>query len=186
MKPSFFPTLAIILSFAATPALAHPPTSAERNWNQTSNWLQFVPFAAGASVAAYNGDWEGEKQLLRISVAAELATEALKNSFHHTDWNTRPNGENYSFPSGHTSLACSGAALLGERYGWQYGLPAFAVAATVGYARVEAAKHHARDVVAGCSLSYGLSTFFVTGMGEEEAYPVVGPDFIGFRWKLSY
>jgi membrane-associated phospholipid phosphatase len=182
----FLQALPIALAFIASPASAHPQTSTEKSWDQTSNWLQLVPFAAGAGVAAYNDDWEGGKQLLRTSIAGELATDALKYSFRRTSWNTRPNGEHYSFPSGHTSFACSGAALLGERYGWQYGVPAFAVAATVGYARVEAAKHHVRDVVAGCALSYGVSTFFVTGLGEENIYPVIGPDIIGFRWKFGY
>jgi hypothetical protein len=172
--------------FIAAPASAHPQTSREKNWDQTSNWLQFVPVASGAIVAAYNGDMEGEKQLLRTSIAGELVMEAVKYSFHSTSWDTRPNGSSYSFPSGHTSFACSGAALLGGRYGWEYGAPALAVAATVGYARVESAKHHVRDVVAGCALSYGISTFFVTKDGEEELYPVVGPDFIGFRWKYGY
>jgi membrane-associated phospholipid phosphatase len=160
--------------------------SSEKRWDVTSNWMQFAPFVAGAAVAAYKDDWEGGKQLLRTSAAGEITTQGLKYSLKGTFLDKRPNGSSRSFPSGHTSMACSGAALLGNRYGWEYGVPAFAVAATVGYARVKSAEHHVRDVVGGCALSYGISTFFVTKQGEENLYPVIGPDFIGFRWTWRH
>ncbi|MCE9506766.1 MAG: phosphatase PAP2 family protein [Alphaproteobacteria bacterium] len=191
MKPvfslnDFLRVLPLAALFIAGAAAAHPQTHPEKGYDTASNWLQFVPVAAGAVVAAYEGDLEGEKQLLRAAVATELAGQALKYSLRDTSWNNRPNQGDYSFPSEHTSIACSGAAFLGGRYGWEYGAPALAVAATVGYARVKAEKHHVRDVIGGCALSYGVGMFFVTKDGEEELYPVVGPDFIGFRWKFGY
>lgn len=181
----FLGVLPLALALATTPALAHPATSREKNYDQISNYLQFAPLLIGAGTAYYKDDMEGEKQLLRSTLAGVLATQALKYSMHGTAWDTRPNGGDYSFPSGHTSFACSGAAYMGERYGWEYSMPSLIIAAGVGAARVEAGKHHVRDVVAGCGLSYGVNEFFVTKIGEEQLYPVIGPDIIGFRWKFT-
>jgi hypothetical protein len=90
-------------------------------------------------------------------------TYGLKRAFEDTSWGTRPNGEERSFPSGHTSSAFSAAGYLHFRYGWQYGLPAAVAASVVGYTRVEADKHHVRDVVAGALIGYG-SAFLMTDM----------------------
>ncbi len=147
---------------------------------------KYLPVIAGAGVAAWKGDAEGGKQLVRSTLASILATEGAKRAFDQTYLGERPNGGKKSFPSGHAAFACSGSAYLGERYGWEYGLPALAVAAGVGASRVDADKHHWRDVIAGCGLSYALNEFFVTKEGEEELYPVVGPEIIGFRWKLDF
>ncbi len=39
-----------------------------------------------------------------------------------------------------------------KRYGWDYGIPAYAAASFVGYSRVESGKHYAHDVVAGAAI----------------------------------
>jgi membrane-associated phospholipid phosphatase len=41
---------------------------------------------------------------------------------------------------------------LHKRYGWKYGVPAYAVATFVGGARVAADKHFVHDVIAGAAL----------------------------------
>jgi membrane-associated phospholipid phosphatase len=63
---------------------------------------------------------------LGLSVGATAAeTWALKHTVHET----RPNGKDErSFPSGHTSVAFASAGYIQQRYGWQAGLPATAVA----------------------------------------------------------
>jgi len=67
----------------------------------------------------------------------------------------RPNGENdRSFPSGHTSNAFTLATVLERHYGWKAGVPAYAVAATMGYSRIVRDKHWLSDVVAGATLGY--------------------------------
>lgn len=73
----------------------------------------------------------------------------------------RPNGGNQSFPSGHTSISFSAAEFMRERYGWEYGLPAYAVASFVGYSRVESNQHYPRDVVAGAAIGI-LSSYIFT------------------------
>ena len=76
------------------------------------------------------------------------ATAALKYSINET----RPNGESRSFPSGHTSIAFTGAEFIRKEYGWRWAAPAYVAAGFVGWSRVEAKKHYAHDVVAGAVL----------------------------------
>ena len=48
----------------------------------------------------------------------------------------RPNGGDYSFPSGHTSAAFTGAGFIEKRYGLKVGIPAYILASYVGWSRV--------------------------------------------------
>lgn len=58
-------------------------------------------------------------------------------------------------------MAFSGASFLQKRYGWEYGLPAYAAAGFVGWSRVNSDEHDTADVVAGATISI-LSTYFFT------------------------
>lgn len=157
--------------------------SAKKSFEEAGDILQYVPTAAGYSLSAFKKDAEGVKQLTRSTLATAVLTAGIKEAVNTTSWGERPNGGQRSFPSGHTSLACSGAAFLNERYGWEYGLPALAIAGTVAASRVESDRHHVRDVVAGCALSFIVNEFFVIRPEYEKLVPVIGPKFIGFRLK---
>jgi len=73
----------------------------------------------------------------------------------------RPNGSNYSFPSGHTASAFTGASFLQLRYGWKVGIPAYLLASYVGYTRIKANKHDKWDVLGGAVVGIGSSLLFV-------------------------
>ena len=148
--------------------------------------LQFAVPATAFAVAAFKGDEEGEKEWLRNTTASFLVTQATKLAFNSTSWGERPNGGHNSFPSGHTAFAASGAAFLTERYGWQYGIAAWAVTGFVAYSRVDEREHHWRDVAAGAALSYGISKLFVTPEAASHLAPIIGPKFIGLRWERSW
>src|SRR5258706_253207 len=62
---------------------------------------------------------------------------------------------------GHVALVTSGAAFLQDRYGWRYGLPAYALAGYVADVRVRTGHHRWRDVVGGVAVGWGVSKFFV-------------------------
>lgn len=76
------------------------------------------------------------------------ATVGLKYAINET----RPNGEPRSFPSGHTSIAFTGAEFIRKEYGWRWAAPAYVAASFVGWSRVEAKKHYVHDVLAGAAL----------------------------------
>lgn len=79
----------------------------------------------------------------------------------------RPDGGAYSFPSGHTSAAFTGAAFIQKRYGWKYGIPSYILASYVGYSRVHANRHDYYDVLAGAGIGI-ISSFFFTKPYEEK------------------
>jgi membrane-associated phospholipid phosphatase len=73
---------------------------------------------------------------------------ALKNSIDRT----RPNGQHWSFPSGHASSAFTVAPILASHFGWRVGIPAYALAVATGIGRIEDHWHYPSDVVAGATL----------------------------------
>jgi membrane-associated phospholipid phosphatase len=118
--------------------------------------LQFVlPATAGALTLA-NRDWEGSLQLAESSALTLGVTYGLKYAVNER----RPNGGTQSFPSGHTSISFSAAEFMRKRYGWEYGIPAYAAASFVAYSRVEAQQHYPHDVVAGAAIGIISSYIF--------------------------
>ncbi len=63
-----------------------------------------------------------------------------------------PNGDEYGWPSGHTSSSFCFAAVMYESYGPAVGLPLYAFAAFVGYERIDARNHDFNDVISGAIL----------------------------------
>jgi membrane-associated phospholipid phosphatase len=48
-----------------------------------------------------------------------------------------------------------------KRYGWEYGIPAYAAASFVAYSRVESNEHHPQDVIGGAAIGI-ISSFIFT------------------------
>ncbi|MDW6003978.1 phosphatase PAP2 family protein [Vibrio mangrovi] len=119
-----------------------------------------VPLTAGV-ISLWKDDTEGFYQLVEGALYTAAATHTLKALTHER----RPNGSGFdSFPSGHVSAVTQGAAYLHFRYGLEYGLPAYGVAAFVAHSRVESHKHSWYDVGAGAVLAIGIQ-YAVTEMG---------------------
>ena len=140
----------------------------------------------GLSVAYFTHDTEGKKEWLRNIVVNQVLTSALRLGFNETSWGRRPDGNDYGFPSGHVAAVMAGATFLGERYGWKWGAPAYLASAYVAYVRIDNDKHHLRDVIASGALAYGVAWLTVTPKNPTHLAPVIGPDFIGLRWKRSF
>lgn len=145
-------SVTLAASLMAQPAWAEP----HDGWKKTADYGRAGLVGIAFLAAAAQEDWEGVKQAGLSIGATAGATYLLKETFPED----RPNGHgDDSFPSGHTSISFSSAAFLHQRYGWKAGLPAYAVAATVGWARVESKHHHWYDVVVGAAL--GTATSFL-------------------------
>ena len=122
-----------------------------------------IPLSAGI-YSAVIGDWHGELQLAKSCAATLVTTGGLKYAVGAE----RPSGGEYSFPSGHTSLAFTGAAYWQMRYGWALGVPMYAAATLVGYSRVDAEAHYWRDVIAGAAIGIGFNYLFTSRYGNDD------------------
>jgi membrane-associated phospholipid phosphatase len=140
-----------------------------------------LPVAAlGMTIA--KKDLEGAKQFGLSTLSAAAVTEGLKLAVNEQ----APDGADHSFPSGHASIAFSSAAFLQMRYGWTYGVPAYLVAAFVGYTRVATDQHYVHDVVAGAAIGIMASVIFTSPYNTVTVAPAVGRDSVGVVVTRSF
>jgi len=123
--------------------------------------LVAIPLAGYAMTYGFD-DEKGRIQFYKSFITTIGTTYALKFSIDKK----RPDGEDQSFPSGHTSLAFSGASFIQKRYGWKYGASAYMAASFVGWSRIEAKRHYLEDVLAGAAIGIMSSYFFVTPLDD--------------------
>jgi membrane-associated phospholipid phosphatase len=117
-----------------------------------------LPLIAGG-ITLYKGDWAGTAQLGLVGLTTVGTAYGLK----HLVREQRPDHTDFqSFPSDTAALAFAPAQFLWDRYGWQYGLPAYAAATFVGWSRVDAKKHHWFDVAASAGISFGFNKLFTS------------------------
>jgi membrane-associated phospholipid phosphatase len=108
--------------------------------------LMFGLPIAGGAYALYKDDRQGLLQI-GLSVGSAYGVSYLLKQVvkeerpDHSGWD--------AFPSDSAAVAFAAASSIQVRYGWDYGLPSYAIAAYVGYSRVHADKHDWGDVAAG-------------------------------------
>ncbi len=140
--------------------------------------LRFVPtiavFGLKACGVEAESTWQRRigAQVLALGVNAAV-TYSLKHAIHEK----RPDRtDNYSFPSGHTSFAFSGATVLMHEYRkvspW-IGIAGYALATGVAVDRVRRNRHHWEDVVAGAAI----------GVASAEAGFLIGDLILGKKKK---
>ena len=99
---------------------------------------------------------------------------------------SRPNGVSQSFPSAHTSVSFTAAEFMRKRYGWEYGIPAYAVASFVGYSRVESREHAPHDVVAGAAIGILSSYIFTKPYKGWQVQAEGDSKYLGIRLSRSW
>ncbi|GGG20042.1 PAP2 family phosphoesterase [Dokdonia pacifica] len=128
---------------------------------------QFIPAAVSAALILTHKDGEGGWQYLKGFGVNLTATYVLKYAIDKD----RPDGatDGHAFPSGHTSFAFQGASFIQRRYGWEYGIPAYAIAGFVAYSRIEGLneRHDAYDVLGGILVGVGSTYLFTTPYQRE-------------------
>jgi len=134
-------------------------SNAQQNTLETTgDILQFaLPATALVSTYFYQSDDKPHWQFVKAYVLSVGTTHILKQLIDKQ----RPNGGHFSFPSGHTTSAFSGATFLQKRYGWNIGVPAYLLASFVGYSRIKANKHDIYDVLAGAGIGIAGGLLFV-------------------------
>ncbi len=142
-----------------------------------------LPLTA-AGITLYKKDWTGTAQLF-VDTGLTVGTAfALKKIVREQ----RPDKSDFkSFPSDTSALAFAPAQFLWDRYGWEYGLPAYVAAGFVAYSRVDAQKHHPWDVAASAVISFAYSKLITTEYrGGFYSNAAVSPDGgyaqMGWRW----
>jgi membrane-associated phospholipid phosphatase len=139
-----------------------------------------LPIAAAGLTIGFQ-DSQGTLEFVESTALAMGTTYALKLAVHKT----RPNGEKYSFPSGHSTLAFSCAEFMRKRYGWEYGLPAYSFATFVAYSRVEARQHYTIDVIGGAAVGIVSSYLLTHPYKGWTIQPEVGYSYFGMRLNHS-
>lgn len=104
--------------------------------------------AAAVALTLHKDDMEGLWQFGYAALLTKASTEVLKRAVN----SRRPDGSEFGFPSGHTSIAFASAAYVNERYGLGPSIPMYALAALTGYSRVRTHQHFAKDVVGGAAV----------------------------------
>jgi membrane-associated phospholipid phosphatase len=144
--------------------------------------LQYVLPATAAGLTLAYRDGQGALQFGESAAVTLGVTYGLKYTVNET----RPNGGHQSFPSGHTSISFSSAEFMRKRYGWEYGVPAYALASFVAYSRVEAGQHHPHDVVAGAAIGIVSSYIFTRPYKGWHVEAEAGNRYYGFRLSRNW
>jgi membrane-associated phospholipid phosphatase len=168
-------------------ASATPRAFALAGWEETAGDVLTgaIPITAYWYTYHYD-DPEGRKQFYWCVGSNEVVNSALRLAFNQTELGKRPNGHEYGFPSGHVGFIMSGAGFLAVRYGWRFGLPAYAASTYVAYTRVETEHHRWRDVLAAAVVAQGIANLTVTSKNRPEVTPMIGSNYVGLEWNHPF
>ena len=115
-----------------------------------------LPIVAGG-ITLLKHDRVGTAQLVVTTALTVGTAYGLKHLVHECRPFAKPCGPGSSnwdsFPSDTSALAFAPAQFLWQRYGWEYGVPAYMAAGFVGWSRVDAKKHNWGDVAASAGIS---------------------------------
>ena len=73
-----------------------------------------------------------------------------------------------------------------KRYGWKYGIPAYALASFVAYSRVESREHYPHDVIAGAGIGILSSFIFTRPYKGWQVQADVGGGYYGLRFSRQW
>ncbi len=108
--------------------------------------LMFAAPVTGFVASLLMKDYQGTKQIVLSGATNLAATYTLKYLIKKE----RPNHkDHHAFPSNHTSVTFQGAAFIQRRYGWKWGIPAYALSAYIGWGRTYCKEHDWWDVIGG-------------------------------------
>jgi membrane-associated phospholipid phosphatase len=158
------------------------PVQAGDNIETAGDVLMIALPVAAAGLTLGFKDGQGAFQLGESAVLSLGVTYGLKFTIDEK----RPNGDNQSFPSAHASISFTSAEFMRKRYGWGYGIPAYAAAIFVAYSRVEAEEHYTRDVIAGAAIGIGSSYLFTQPYKGWHIQPAVDHAYYGIRLSHNW
>lgn len=120
--------------------------------------------------------------LLRAQIVSQGVTHAIKLSARRA----RPDGTDFSFPSGHTSTSFASATVLQRHFGWRLGIPAYAMASYVAASRIQERRHFLSDVVFGAAIGVAAGRAITVGRGDAKfavsPMATAGGAGVSFAW----
>jgi len=120
--------------------------------------------------------------LIRAQLVAQTITAGIKLSARRH----RPDGDEFSFPSGHSSVTFATATVLQRNFGWKAGVPAYALASYVAASRVQMKRHFFSDVAFGAAIGIVAGRTVTVGRGPARfaVAPAVSPGQAGVSFVL--
>jgi membrane-associated phospholipid phosphatase len=119
-------------------------------------------------------------------VSANLVAQTLTIGMKTAVRRGRPDGTEFSFPSGHASTTFAAATVLQRHFGWKAGVPAYAMASYVAASRIHDKRHFLSDVTFGAAVGIvsGWSVTVGQGKAQFSVAPVAtrGGGMVGFTW----
>jgi membrane-associated phospholipid phosphatase len=120
--------------------------------------------------------------LMRSQILAQTMTQAIKM----TVGRTRPDGTQFSFPSGHSSVTFAAATVLQRDLGWKVGVPAYGLATYVAASRIQDKRHFLSDVTFGAAIGIVAGRSVTIGQGHAKfaVAPTATPGGGGISFTL--
>jgi len=138
-------------------ALCIPMRAQKKFVQRSTDVLSVAPTLTAFAISVVEKDKKGMVELGLSTAATLVANYALEASIEKS----RPDGSgNHSFPSTHSAVAFDGATFLMKRYGWKWGIPAYAISTYVAWGRVYADKHDTWDVLGGAAIGAAAALVF--------------------------
>jgi membrane-associated phospholipid phosphatase len=150
----------LVLATAMGVCVAPPAYADKSNFVGTVGNVLLVglPLAGGA-YAYYRGDREGLFQIGASVVSAYAVSFGLQHVVRKRAPDPDLSGWN-AFPSDSAAVSFAAASAIQVRYGWDYGLPAYGIAAFVAYSRVHVEEHDWADVGVGALIGWAAGQLF--------------------------
>lgn len=142
---------------------------------RSTDVLSITPVLTGLCVAFVNEDKEGLIEL-GLSTGTCLVVNYALEALIHKD---RPDKSSaHSFPSTHSAVSFTGATFLMKRYGWKFGIPAYAISTYVAWGRTYSKKHDVWDVISGAALGTGCALIYSHKRFKGKSFSIA-PTIIG-------
>ncbi|MHA2403882.1 MAG: phosphatase PAP2 family protein, partial [Candidatus Kariarchaeaceae archaeon] len=123
--------------------------------------LRYAIPAVALFFIAVGGDSDLAWDWIAVIAVTQVLTELLKKLFNFTPLGKRPDGNDDSMPSGHSSMAFSGAWVFYFVYGPVAAIVPLLLATLTATSRVLAKRHHWYDVTAGGALALVVAERFL-------------------------
>ena len=144
---------------------------------------------AGALTTYTLGRITGSPKVTQVGadlIRAQIVTQGLTAGIKMAVGRQRPDGTQYSFPSGHSSVTFATATVLQRNFGWKVGIPAYGLAAYVAASRVQVERHFLSDVTFGAAIGIVAGRTVTVGRGDARfaVAPAVVPGGAGVSFTL--